>query len=308
MQLQVSLFNTSSNLPLYAADALGCFAHQDLEVNFATTPNSDAQRSGLARGDIHIAHAAVDNAIAMRERSGADVVILAGGDAGMNDFMVRDEISGFEALRGKVLAVDAPNTAYALVAKKILKDRGLLEGRDYSVRAAGGTGPRAAAMVADTQLAMGMVNPPFSFVVQRQGLRSLGTQHDLLGPYQATGAFALRPWVDGHADTVQRYLAALIEGHRAVLDPVRTDAMLDLLKKRFALEGDVAQQTLRVLRTPRAGLAVDARIDEEGLVQVLRIRAELEGMWNGATPVPGPYLWLNHWHHAQTLARDSKSI
>jgi ABC-type nitrate/sulfonate/bicarbonate transport system substrate-binding protein len=304
MQLQVSVFNTSSNLPLYAADALGCFAHHGLQVNFVTTPNSDAQRAGLAKGDIHIAHAAVDNAVAMREQSGADVVILAGGDAGMNDFMVRDDIGGFEDLRGKVLAVDAPTTAYALVAKKILLDRGLLEGRDYSVRAAGGTGPRAAAMVFDAQLAMGMINPPFSFLVRQQGLRSLGTQHQLLGSYQATGAFALRAWAADQAATLQRYLAALIEGHRAVLNPAMTGAMQELLQNRFGLDGAVAAQTLEVLRTPRAGLAVDARIDEEGLRRVLQIRAELEGSWQGLVPDPGRYLWLLHWQQAMTLARD----
>ena len=202
MLLRVNVFNTSSNLPLLAAMEAGYFASRGLRIEVQNTPNSDEQRAGLAAGLFEIAHAAVDNAVAMAE-AGHDVAIVCGGDAGMNELMVRAEIKGFDDLRGKLLAVDAPRTAYALAAKKILKNHGLLENRDYGVKLAGGTGPRAAAMVADPELAAGMINPPFSFSVREQGLKSLGSQFELLGPYQATGAFVMRPWAAAHAGVLQ---------------------------------------------------------------------------------------------------------
>ena len=59
-------------------------------------------------------------------------------------------------MRGKVLAVDAPNTAYALVAKKILKNNGLIEGRDYTMRPVGGTLQRSQAITANPELGGGM--------------------------------------------------------------------------------------------------------------------------------------------------------
>ena len=86
----------------------------------------------------------------------------------MNGFMVRPEINAMTDLRSKQLVVDAPHTAYALVAKRIFMLHGLLENRDYSVQLAGGTGPRSAAMVADPQLAAARVNPPFSFTVREK--------------------------------------------------------------------------------------------------------------------------------------------
>lgn len=289
--LRVNIFNTSSNLPLLAALEAGCFERRGLALVLQHTPNSDAQRAGLAQGLFEIAHAAVDNAVAMVE-AGQDVVVVLGGDAGMNEFMVRPEIETMADLRGKVLAVDAPNTAYALVAKKILKNHGLLEGRDYSVRLAGGTGPRAAAMVSDPQLAAAMINPPFSFTVRAQGLRSLGNQYTLLGPYQATGAFVLRPWAQAHADLLQAYLAACIEGQRLVMDPTRREAMLALLMRSFKLDRDAATGTYEALLTPGAGLAPDARFDLEGFRTVLSIRAEMEGMWGGVPPEPQRYIDL----------------
>ena len=297
MLLRVNIFNTSSNLPLLAAVAKGYFDQRSLTIEIENTPNSDEQRAGLAAGKFDIAHAAVDNAVAMVE-AGNDVVIVSGGDAGMNDFMVRDEINAIEDLRGKLLAVDAPNTAYALAAKKILKLHGLLETRDYTVKLAGGTGPRAAAMVADPQLAAGMINPPFSFSVLDKGLKSLGSQFDLLGPYQATGAFVMRPWAVLHADVLTRYLAAYIEGQRYVLNPANRHEMVALLVTRFKLSQQVADGTYDALVKPGSGLAPDAGFNEDGFKTVLAIRAEMEGMWGGIPPAPGKYLDLTYYDKA----------
>ena len=301
MLLRVNIFNTSSNLPLLAAVANGFFARRGLSIEIQNTPNSHEQRAGLASGKFDIAHAAVDNAVAMIEagtKEANDAVIVLGGDAGMNDFMVRAEIHSMEDLRGKLLAVDAPNTAYALAAKKILKLNGLTENRDYTVKLAGGTGQRAAAMVADPQLAAGMINPPFSFSVLDKGLKSLGSQFDLLGPYQATGAFVMRPWAAPHADVLTQYLAAYIEGQRYVMNPANRLEMVALLVARFQLSQAVADGTYDALVKPGSGLAPDARFNAEGFKTVLAIRAEMEGMWGGTPPAPNKYLDLSWYNNA----------
>ena len=297
MLLRVNIFNTSSNLPLLAAVAKGFFTQRGLTIDIHNTPNSDEQRAGLADGLFEIAHAAVDNAVAMVE-DGKDVVIVSGGDAGMNDFMVRPEIQTMADLRGKLLAVDAPNTAYALAAKKILKLHGLLEHRDYGVKLAGGTGPRSAAMVTDPQLAAGMINPPFSWSVREQGLKSLGTQFDLLGPYQATGAFVMRRWAQANTGLLEHYLAAYIEGQRYVMNLSHRAEMLALLTSRFKLSPQAAQATYEALVKPDSGLAPDARFSDAGFKTVLAIRAEMEGMWGGIPPAPGKYLDLSFYDRA----------
>ncbi len=82
-------------------------------------------------------HSAVDNALAMIEVAKQDVVIVTGGDSGMNEFFVQAEIKSFADLRGRTLVVDAPDTAYALQAKKILLQHGLKDGADYTVKPVG---------------------------------------------------------------------------------------------------------------------------------------------------------------------------
>lgn len=301
--LRVNVFPGSSNLPLLAAIDQGFMARRGLSIEIQNTHNSDDQRNGLAAGRFEIALAAVDNALAMVEAAKHDVVIVSGGDASMNEFMVRPEIGSIADLRGKTLAVDAPNTAYALVAKKILKNNGLIEGRDYQIGLAGGTPSRSAAMASNPQLAAGMVNPPFSITTRERGLKSLGNQLSFIGPYQATGAFVMRNWAAANRAVLERFLAAYIEGQRHAMNPANRAEMIKLLAERFKLAPAVAEGTYQALLTAGSGLAPDARLNLEGFKTVLALRAEMEGMWGGTPPAPDKYLDLSYNERALRQAR-----
>ena len=300
--VRVNVFAGSSNLPLLTAIDKGFFARRGLTIEVQNTPNSDQQRAGLPAGKFEIAHAAVDNAIAMVEVARNEAIIVMGGDSGMNEFMVRPEIRSMADLRGKVLAVDAPNTAYALVAKRILKLNGLLEGRDYSLKVVGGTQMRSAAMANTPELAASMVNPPFTFVVQERGVKSLGRATDLAGPYQATGAFVMRDWARQNAGTLERYIAAYIEGSRYAMNPANKSEMTLLLQNRFNLAPAVAIQTYAALMTRGFGLNEGAAFSIDGFNNVLGMRAELEGQWGGKAPAPDKYIDLSYYQHALKFA------
>jgi ABC-type nitrate/sulfonate/bicarbonate transport system substrate-binding protein len=296
--LRVNVFPGSQNLPIFTGLERGVFAKHGLKIELQNTPNSQEQRSGLADGKFEIAHAAVDNAVAMVETAGRDVIIVMGGDASMNEFMVRPEINGFADIRGKVVAVDAPNTAYALVAKKILKNNGLIEGRDYSVRPVGGTAQRSAAMASNPELVAGIVNLPFSITVREKGLKSLGRSRDLIGAYQATGAFVMRPWAQANADLLERYITAYIESSRVAMDPANRAAGAAALAARLKLDPKVAEETIGQLMIPGFGLAPDARFDPDGFRTVLALRAEIEGQWGGKPPGPEKYVDLGYYERA----------
>jgi ABC-type nitrate/sulfonate/bicarbonate transport system substrate-binding protein len=296
--LRVQVFPGAVNIPIIVGIEEGIFAKQGLKIELTNTPDSDSLRSGLADGKFEIAHAGVDNAIAMVETSGKDAVIVLGGDHGLLEFIVRPEIGTFADVRGKVVAVDAPNTAYALVAKKILKMHGLAEGTDYRVRAVGGTLQRAQAMVANPELVAGMLNPPFSITVRQKGLKSLGRARSFIGSYQATGGFVMRAWAASHPDVLERYIAAYIESVRWVMNPSNREGVEQALTHRFKLEPKVAEETLIGLLTPGFGLAPDAQLDMDGLHTVLALRAEIEGQWGGNAPPSQKYVDLSYYDRA----------
>jgi ABC-type nitrate/sulfonate/bicarbonate transport system substrate-binding protein len=144
--IRVNTFPNAKALPVYVGIARGFFAKYGLSVEVEHTESSQSQRDGLAAGRFQIAQAALDNAVAMIEVAKRDVVIVSGGDSGMNEFFVQPGIASFADLRGKTIVVDAPDTAYALQAKKLLLRNGLKEGSDYTVKQVGAVGVRSKVM------------------------------------------------------------------------------------------------------------------------------------------------------------------
>src|SRR5437879_2323390 len=112
--LRVNAFPNAKALPLHAGIARGIFARHGLDLALQLTENSKSQREGLAAGTFEIAQAALDNAVAMIEVAKQDVVILSGGDSGMNDFIVQPDIASFADLKGRTVIVDARDSASAL--------------------------------------------------------------------------------------------------------------------------------------------------------------------------------------------------
>src|SRR2546429_1369695 len=124
-------------------------------------------RAALAEGQADVAHAAVDNSVAMVELTGADVAIVMGGEGSLNELFVQPDIHSAAELRGKTLIVDAVNTAYALQMKKILLLNGLQAGRDYEMKPYGATPQRLVAMREHKEFAGSMLGPPASIVAKR---------------------------------------------------------------------------------------------------------------------------------------------
>lgn len=296
-RVRVNAFPTARSLPFYAGFAKGIFAKHGLEVEIVYTENSERQRAGLAEGKSDIVHSALDNAVAMIEVAKQDVVIVAGGDSGTNEFYVQPEIKSLADMRGRILVVDAPDTAYALLAKKILLQHGLRDGVDYQIKPIGRGSMRLQALADDKQNAGAILNLPYSIQAEKLGLKSLGRPVDVLGPYQAGGVFAMRSWAKQNGETLERYLAAYIEALRWALDPVNGVEAVAMLVSNLKLPPDIAERTYQLLSEPNFGFAPDARLNLEGFRNMLALRAEVEQP-SAQLPPPERYLDLSYYERA----------
>jgi len=296
-QLTVMVFQGVQNLPLFAAQEKGFFARRGLTVELKVAPTSDEMRNGLAEGRYQIVHGAVDNAVAMAEVAKADIAVVNGGDNGWNQLIVQADIGSVADLRGKTVIVDAPNTAYALQLYELLARAGLKKG-DYEVKAVGATFRRLEAIHADKTLSASMLNPPFSTLAEKAGLKNMGSAVKAIGPYQATAGFVMRSWAKANEDTLTKYLQAYIEGVRFVLDPSNREQAIRLLVERLKLADDVAAQAYAVATDPADGLAKDAALDLEGFRNVLKLRAAHLGTWGGVAPAPEKYVDLSYYQKA----------
>jgi ABC-type nitrate/sulfonate/bicarbonate transport system substrate-binding protein len=298
--LEVIVFEGVQNLPLFAAQSQGFFAQCGVEPKIQFTPNSWVLRDGLADGRYHIAHTAVDNAIAMIETAGKDVAIVMGGDNGFNNLFAQPGIDEVEDLRGKTVLVDAPNTAFALVLYQILAKRGLKRG-DYTVKSIGATPFRLAELLKDRSAAASILNLPFRILAERAGLKDMGEAVSLVGPYLSTAGFVMRGWGQANADLLSRYIQSYVAGLRWASAPANRAGAIDLLAKNLRIELDVATRAYEIATAPSTGFSIDAHLDVAGLKNVLQIRADTEGQWGGTPPDPAKYLDLTH--HARALAR-----
>jgi len=295
VKLRVSIFPDAQNLALFVADDLGFFKKRGLDVEIAFTRGSAELRDGLANGSHQIVHAAVDNAVAMIEIGKADAVIVAGGGNGGTELMVRPEINSFADLRGKTGVVDATNTAYALIMYKMLEMKGVKRA-EYQVLSAGGCPQRLDAMRKDPANAFAMLYPPCTVLAEREGFRSFGAGVDVVGPYQASGIFVMRPWAKANADTLVQYIQAVVEGYRYAADPAHKTEAVASLSKHLKIDADTAVKSLVYEIGPKGALAKDARFDMEGFKNALSIRAEIEGGETAAAPAA--YLDMSYYERA----------
>ena len=276
-------------LQLVAAEKLGLFSRLDVEVQTENSPNSEELRVKLASGKGDLAYLAVDNAVAMVELAHQDVIIVMGGEGSQNELIAQPQIKSISDLRGKILIVDAPNTAYALQLKKILLLSGLQANKDYEIKPVGATPQRLIAMRENKEYAGSMLGPPTSIVAKREGFISLGSVQETIGPYQAAGFFAERAWAKEHREALVPFLAAIIEAQRWLLAPSNKQQVIDMLTKESHLAPDVAAVAYEFSMTKPGGFAKDADLDLQGFQNVLKLRAEVEGSWGGNPPAPDKY-------------------
>lgn len=296
--IKVMSFPGMTNFPIFVAQHKGLFAKHGIAVELLFTVNSTMQRDGLAKGDHQIIQTAADNAVAMVELAKQDAVIVTGGDNGHNHIIVQPEIKSLADLRGTTVVVDAPNTAFAFLLYKALKNSGLNKG-DYKVSSVGGTGQRLDAMTKDkANASAGIMGLPFVFLATAAGLKDMGTVVEAIGPYQSDSAVVMRDWAKANSDTLVHYIKAVVEGRRWALDPANKAEAIQLLVERLQLSPDFAARSYAIVTDPVGGIAKDAKFDMEGFKNVLKLRAEIEGQWGGKPPAPDKYVDLSYYDKA----------
>ena len=243
------VFPGVQNLPAFAAESRGLFEKRGIALETTFTQSSEQQREGIAKGTYDIAHSAIDNALALADVAGEDVVSFVGLDRGFNQFVVQPGISSYEDLRGKILGVDAPDTAFALIAYELLERRGMKRERDYQVMSIGATRFRLEALLAK-KCDFAMLNLPFCLNAAESGLGQLEDPQKAIGAYQGTAGLAQRAWIRSHEDLLVRYIASFVEGVRWIKDPANRAASIDLLAAKMQMSQHIAEKCCRIILDP----------------------------------------------------------
>ena len=276
-RLIINVFNVDPALAV--GRGKGLFAANGLDLEVIITPNSTDQMRGLGKNSWQIVSTAFDNVLGWSGRAGAEIVAVAQVSQGVIlPVYVRPEIKTWDDLRGKALAVDAVDTAFALVLRRVLLAHGLeMDRGDYTLVAKGTTGHRLESMTRGETFA-GVLNAPWDAKAAAAGMMRIADHREVLPDYPG-GVFAVgRSWAADNRQILTRFLRAWKNAlgwlHK---DENRAEA-LKLVAAEEKLDETGAQRKLA--QSPK-----DGQLNLTGLQTVLDLRVQF-----GLTPTMGKEL------------------
>jgi len=266
-----------------AAQARGLFAAEGVEVETTPTPNSTDQMRGLSQGKFDIVSTAFDNVLAWSGKEGAEIIAIAQiSDKTVLPVFVRPEIKTWSDLKGKKLAADAVDTAFALVLRRILLANGLdMTKGDYELVALGATGARLESMIKGETYA-GILNPPFDVKATDAGMRKIGDSKEVLPDYPNTVLAVSREWAQKNRDTLIAYLRAWLKAMSWVKDPANREAAIKMVGAELKLNPKQAADSVEEL-------SATGNLNLPGLQVVLGLRNQFGFKLNKGDKLPVYY-------------------
>jgi ABC-type nitrate/sulfonate/bicarbonate transport system substrate-binding protein len=277
--IKIGLFNKDA--VIVAAETKGFLKAENIRIETHTVTDSPTLLRNLINGNYDLILNNADNVIAWAEGQGEDpqkndFVIFLGGSRGVDQkLIVAPGINDFADLKGKVFAVDAPTTGYAIVGVYILKKHGLEWNRDYTFKSFGNTAARAAAM-SRGEAAGAMMNLS-NAEAEKRGFKVLAEARDYVKNYARGLGATRREWANANEDLTVRFTRAMIRATDWVLDSKNKEEAIQLLlaeakNNKARAEGMYAQSV-----SPTMGFTPRSRIDYDGIRQVIELR-EIAGL------------------------------
>ncbi|HLN85423.1 MAG TPA: ABC transporter substrate-binding protein, partial [Candidatus Limnocylindrales bacterium] len=263
-RLLINVFNVDAALAV--GRAKGFFAADGLDVDVKVTPNSTDQMRGLGKNSWQIVSTAFDNVLGWSGREGSEFVAIAQvSDSVTLPVYVRPEIKTWDDLRGKALAVDAVDTAFALVLRRVLLAHGLQMDRgDYSLIAKGTTGFRLDSMIQGETFAA-VLNSPWDAKAIAAGMVRFSDHREVLPDYPG-GVYAVsRAWAAEHGQLLLKFLGAWDRALSFASDEKNRAETLAIVATEEKLDEKGAARKLAQL--PKSG-----RLNLPGLQCVLDLR------------------------------------
>lgn len=299
--IKIGLFNKDA--AVIAAEDKGFLKAENIRVEIDTVTDSPTLLRNLISGRYDLILNNADNVIAWAEGQGADpqkndFVIFLGGSQGVRQKLaVTSDIREFSDLKGKVLAVDAPTTGFAIIAISILKKHGLELTRDYTFKSFGNTAKRASAMSRGeaSGAMMGMSDEE----IKKLGFKILARSEDHV-PHYARGLGATRrQWANANDALLERFIRAMIRATDWVMDGKNKQEVIKMLlaenKNSQARATEMYEDTI----STRFGLTPRSRIDLAGIRTIIELR-ETAGLMK--PPVPKPEKYVDERFYNRALA------
>jgi ABC-type nitrate/sulfonate/bicarbonate transport system substrate-binding protein len=279
----VRVRSASRSLPMLAALAHGFFEEENLAVDYRQFESSRPTFVQVSNHEIEVIISSTDNAVNYQVNPHnpagqiLDVQIIFAHDNGLGLSLVAlPEFTTAESLQGKRIGVDVPGSGFALPVARIMRDHGMEAGVDYTLEPAGGSPARLAGLLeVPPRWEAAIINAESVVRARELGLSVIGTVGDVIQPYLGGVAASSRWWLTRNSGVAARFIRGFYRGTVWIRDPANRQAAIDLLVDEETT-ADLAAK-VHDLNVAADGLAERARLDPEGLFNVLELRDEFMG-------------------------------
>jgi ABC-type nitrate/sulfonate/bicarbonate transport system substrate-binding protein len=294
--IELICFPGAPNLPIFVAREKGFFEQAGVAINLTTTPSSAYQAETLVSRRYHIGGTAFDNVVAYQEGQGAakltrepDLFAFMGATQIELAFVVAPEITSYQDLKGKMLALDALSTGFAFVLYEMLARGGLKRG-DYQLAAVGATPQRWESVRSGYQVGTITIEP-FTSIAKSQGFKVLDTSTNIFSAYQGGSFAASRQWAAANPDSLKGFIKGYLAGLAWTLAPENRQAATDtLLRNMPEVKVPMADAVMDSLLSPRSGLTPYAAMLPDGVRTVLDLRTRYG---KGKLPLTKPMKYID---------------
>src|SRR6266576_3922137 len=269
--------------PVFVGKEKGFFKREGLYPEIIVISRNEQIVQALISDSLQFGNVPPNLLFVLRQQGNSDIKLIAGSFNGTTYSLIAlPKYKKMEDLKGgSRLAMSGITSAAALMMKQMLKERGVLYPRDYSLLSIGGSTTQFTALQSG-QVDGALLAQPLSIMAVEQGFSKLGDAYKLMPDYQLSAIGVREGWAQKNRSVVVRYLKALVSTYRCRHD--NREEAIKILPGITKLEPKyIAKSWETYTQTqiwPRNG-----EVNLKGVQTVLNMIAE-EGMIKKPLPKP----------------------
>ena len=205
--------------PVFVGKEKGFFKREGLYPEIVVISRNEQIVQALISDSLQFGNVPPNLLFVLRQQGNSDIKLIAGSFNGTTYSMIAlPKYKKLEDLKGGTrLAMSGITSAAALMMKQMLKERGVLYPRDYSLLSIGGSTTQFTALQSG-QVDGALLAQPLSFIAVEQGFSNLGDAYKLMPDYQLSAIGVREGWAQKNRGVVLRYLKALVSTYQWLHD------------------------------------------------------------------------------------------
>src|SRR3990172_3767122 len=249
--LSYASFNERTAGALFVAEDQGFFRKQGLDARLVYVRSGSVALSALAAGEAQFYFGSGTGVTLGGIAAGLDGVFVAGlVNRLTGTFVVHPQIKTPADLKGRTIGVQSIGGGIWMITMLVLDHWGIDPKRDrVNLRIVGDEAVLAQALATNV-IEGSYFGYTFGSVLRRQGFNILADLAKLKIPYQSTGVFVRRSFLNSSPDTVEKVLRAMTQATAFIEKPENKNAVMTSLWKGLRLARfEDAEEGYELMRT-----------------------------------------------------------